>query len=663
MKKQQKYKDNKGITLVVLVVTIVILLILVGVSVNLVVGDNGLIEKSKEIEKETEETGLKEKIKLKMLEFEKEDIEDLGEYLNKIDGVIVEKVAEGTYYVTRENMEVTVYEDGKVLNGKVEIWDGKSMESPEYKEFNWYIYTPSQLKFLADYVNNGLKLTSEQETMLTQAGYNPADVTMTEETIVYLMNDLDLGARELNGEWETEANEAVQWTAIGKKTGNTLLATFEGNGNTIRGVYIKTDTSVNGVFGNSNSIKNLTIKNSYIKGASGTAGIVGVIRKGTVENCHNINTTVTSIEGVYYTVGGVVGQASDNTSVLSCSNTGKIVGNAISSNEFTQGGGVVGCAQNSTTIADCYNTGTILGNAGAIGGIVGLGGETTTIINCYNTGMVTGNKRGIGGVAGIINSYSTISNSYNTGIVTGETETGGVVGIAYQSSIIENCYNIGAITGNAEMVGGIAGYSATSSIINNCYNTGNIIGKNDYVGGIIGKVNPSTTISSCYNTGAITSEGTWVGGIVAVLFMNGNVINCYNTGDVIGKTNYVGGIVGTMANQENVTNSKVENCYNSGKISGVNYTGGIVGIAEGSNGQGTIIKCYNKGEVIGSEYVGAVIGTQINTTGLNILNNLYYQKILGIGAINGEDDETNNIMATTENIPSYEQFLEWIQNK
>lgn len=38
-------KEQKGITLVALVVTIVVLLILVAVSINLVLGENGLIKK------------------------------------------------------------------------------------------------------------------------------------------------------------------------------------------------------------------------------------------------------------------------------------------------------------------------------------------------------------------------------------------------------------------------------------------------------------------------------------------------------------------------------------------------------------------------------------------------------------------------------------------
>ena len=48
-------KNRKGITLVALVVTIVVLLILAGVSINLVLGDNGIIAKAKEAQRKSAE--------------------------------------------------------------------------------------------------------------------------------------------------------------------------------------------------------------------------------------------------------------------------------------------------------------------------------------------------------------------------------------------------------------------------------------------------------------------------------------------------------------------------------------------------------------------------------------------------------------------------------
>ena len=53
--KTQKLASKNGITLIALVVTIVVLLILAGISISLVVGDNGLIRKSKDAKKQYEE--------------------------------------------------------------------------------------------------------------------------------------------------------------------------------------------------------------------------------------------------------------------------------------------------------------------------------------------------------------------------------------------------------------------------------------------------------------------------------------------------------------------------------------------------------------------------------------------------------------------------------
>ncbi len=41
------FKKEKGITLVALIITIIVLIILAGVTISLVVGDNGIIQKSK----------------------------------------------------------------------------------------------------------------------------------------------------------------------------------------------------------------------------------------------------------------------------------------------------------------------------------------------------------------------------------------------------------------------------------------------------------------------------------------------------------------------------------------------------------------------------------------------------------------------------------------
>ena len=56
--------SEKGITLIALVVTIVVLLILAGVSINLVIGDNGIITKAKQAASATEEASAKNDMEL-----------------------------------------------------------------------------------------------------------------------------------------------------------------------------------------------------------------------------------------------------------------------------------------------------------------------------------------------------------------------------------------------------------------------------------------------------------------------------------------------------------------------------------------------------------------------------------------------------------------------
>ena len=75
-----KLKSKKGITLVALVVTIVVLLILAGVSINLVLGDNGIIDKAKEAQRKSAEATQNDLIGMNEL------AQQLGEKINGSTG-------------------------------------------------------------------------------------------------------------------------------------------------------------------------------------------------------------------------------------------------------------------------------------------------------------------------------------------------------------------------------------------------------------------------------------------------------------------------------------------------------------------------------------------------------------------------------------------------
>lgn len=678
---------QKGITLIALIVTIIVLIILAGISINLILGENGIIAKAQKAAEEQRISNLQEEVAMKMSEREidiKTGIaKEVEEYLNKIQGAKTTKIKEDTWYVEKNEVTVTVYEDGDIVRERVEIWDGSS-EVPEIKDGNWYIYNAKQLKFLADYVNS--TNVEKQSEMIQQAGYEESDLIIDSTTTIYLMEYIDLGAREINGKWENETNEALEWEAIGKSTN--LQAVFEGNGKTIRGAYINTDTNYNGIFGKAKSIKNLTIKNGYIKGASGTAGIVGML-SGIVENCHNINTSIIVIAGSY-TGGGIIGQANEGSKILNCTNTGEVVSIAEENDPNSLIAGIVGFALDNAEIINCHNTGIITGNKKFVAGIVGFAYQESNIKNCTNKGNITGYGESVGGIAGWVNPSSIIDNCYNEATIMGtDLDTGGIAarigklvtiincvnngrvigeggyagGItAYigNSAKIENCYNTGKITGK-EFIAGIVGGSNPSSTINNCFNTGEVVGEVRYTGGIIGSSNKTLTVTNCYNIGIVTSNGMYTGGIVGETPTETTISNCYNIGDVTGNKQCTGGIVGWLSDDEGANNSKVQKCYNAGSVNGKEDTGGIVGCISGTSKGTTIIECYNKGKVKGTQTIGAIVGREEDTAGINTFNKLYYLNTVGIGAINGVDNEENEVMATTENITSYEQFLEWIE--
>ena len=72
-KQKQKKEKQSGITLIALVVTIIVLIILAGVSISMVVGDNGIITQAQNAEEETEKADVKEKTQMDIMEKELEN--------------------------------------------------------------------------------------------------------------------------------------------------------------------------------------------------------------------------------------------------------------------------------------------------------------------------------------------------------------------------------------------------------------------------------------------------------------------------------------------------------------------------------------------------------------------------------------------------------------
>jgi hypothetical protein len=224
--------------------------------------------------------------------------------------------------------------------------------------------------------------------------------------------------------------------------------TFDGNGYTIRGLYISDTSGANvGLFGNiyEASIKDVTIANSYISGNG--------------------------------RVGAICGYANSSSSITGCTNRAYVTGDKIV-------GGICGELTYYSTISSCGNEGAVSSDATA------EGGENPTV--------------GIGGICGVVSSDTedaAIQTSYNLASISASCDNvGGIAG--YSCAAIETSYNAGTVSGK-QFVGGICGCQS-GKIIQNVYNLESISGL-DYIGGIVGYA--SANVSCAYSIGEVNAQG------------------------------------------------------------------------------------------------------------------------------------------------------------
>ena len=521
------FNKNKGITLVTLVVTIVVLLILAGVSINLVIGQNGLITKAKEAKEKTEHAAKDEERMFNEIE------QSMTKYLEPWSGNIASSFASG---------------DGTEANPYI-------------------IENGEQLAYLASKVNAGEKYSGKyisitQSINLGGKEFTPIGRNIEETDVNNLQTYFD---GTLDGKENTITGVKITQTDV---DGIGIVGVLGENGtiknlNTYEGTVMG-KRFVGGVVGlNYGKIENCS-NNLKITAKNDCGGIVGYQVAGTITKCSNRGEVTTN----NYQAGGIVGRKYAGT-VAECSNSGIITadkGNA---------GGISGDQENGT-ITGCSNSGEIITKGSQAGGIAGTLGAGT-IENCSNNGTITANEQMAGGIAG--NQIAeTIENCSNNGTITANTQMAGGIAGYQEAGTIENCSNNGTITANIQKAGGIAG-ALGAGTIENCSNNGTITANTQTAGGIAG-YQVAGTIKNCANASSIIAKaeiGRGIAGGIVGLQSGGETYNVYNSGNVTtanfsdSTVDAVGGIVGY---QKAGTISKA---YNKGELTGGEATGGIIG--------------------------------------------------------------------------------------
>ena len=314
-----------------------------------------------------------------------------------------------TYYIGAREYSGNAIEGDVTLNVKMNVLQlpaGMTGKGTEAEPF--VLKTADHLAWFRDYVND------DHFSACAKIADDVKEIDMS--TVCY--------------EADTEKQVAeLSWTPIGKSYDNRYQGTFDGNGKTIRNLYINATSSGAGFFGyaGKGSIKNITFDNAKVKSTAECTGILA----GYEEYCfiENIKTLANcSVEGKDK-VGGIAGRAIDN--IINCENHAMVKGTSY------------------------------------VGGVVGrYDGEYKSITLCANYGVVTGSAEGVGGMVGQFGS-GTIQNSANYGDVTGTIYVGNLIGDANKCNL-NNVLGTGNVTatsdtGYAGLLVGISKGSITAS--------------------------------------------------------------------------------------------------------------------------------------------------------------------------------------------------------
>lgn len=362
-------------------------------------------------------------------------------------------------------------------------------------------------------------------------------------------------------------------------------------------------------------------------GCTGIGGIVGVVKKGIVENCVNYG-DISSADGY---LGGVAAWVFEGSTITGCTNLGTVT--SLGKDAYV--GGITGSLSISTTeelltrFENCVNQGAVqtetagsLATGGLIGNVYHSGkGGTLELNSCRNEGSVTGQLY-TGGLIGDLDPGHlefTMQDCTNTGTVQGTTWVGGLVGIANEPSRkvttcqILRCTNSGAVSAQ-NSAGGILGGGLLLSLVGR--------------GGTL-------TIRSCRNTGTVTVQRMMAGGILGALTANDEEENividkCENSGTVCSATTsgrlggiLGGSVIGYVDTERNTPACTITNTVNRGNIV---YGDGAKNLASFAPSGGTVTPDENTttddklATVLGGSCTGGIVAVSFRCVLDNCLN-------------------------------------------
>lgn len=406
MRKTKETRENKGITLIALIITIIVLLILAGISIAMLTGNNGILAQAKLSKENT----------AKSEQEEKEKLYDLEDKINEQNSNIkVQKIID-------EN-------PGKLEESDTEI-------------DTYYINSIEDLVFFAyDVSENGNTYAGKKVKLNTDLDFN------SNKSYVEPYRT-DYGKYGYDGELKTKLTTGEGFTSIGRPYA------IEGTQNI--------NYSFNGEFdGQSHTIYNIYInRKNEDKYTYQNYGLFSEVYNGKIINLNVHGNINFDAQKNNILIGMIAGLLNEPASIENCQSSGKIVAKGYNQEEYIAVGGIVGQTNFKAVVSKCGNEAEIDANHQRIyvGGIAGSVNANGTILKSYNVGAIHGEGENdiltrIGGIAGHLDGK--VENCYNIGKISGKYNIGAIAGVLFnnKTSIIGSQYNntdVSAVGRNTE---------------------------------------------------------------------------------------------------------------------------------------------------------------------------------------------------------------------
>ena len=164
---QKQKNKQRGITLIALVVTIIVLIVLAGVSIAMIIGDNGILTRATEASKQSETASVKEQAQLDIANWISDRLEN-GEDTT-LDDITVKNIIKtanannaNKYYKELQNDKIITQSGYEILYS--ELYSNSNVETlPSTEETQPYLPNNNFHQLVGTTLDTGLVITDEKD--------------------------------------------------------------------------------------------------------------------------------------------------------------------------------------------------------------------------------------------------------------------------------------------------------------------------------------------------------------------------------------------------------------------------------------------------------------------------------------------------------------------